>query len=464
MSQHVDLGRKLENESLSRLHAAVRTAVATERAPLPDGVESRPIRAVEEYFGEAEWRDLTLVARMLSVAYPELFALFFGPMQARFMIVRELEDQETCPTVDELLSALSATLADTGPWICVVPLSNAVLPDGQDWVEIDDSTVLMRASDDRSNERWANDDNHHFALLRKFGDGFGPRVRYLTGPPWEDVIDTRQMTAIALLQGGDTLRAGHVAEARVKYATATWCLHTPPERRQVSPSVGDWSPQPWLKLEHRMTPAKRHHGARDKERIGRVTEYAPWPMPSSPELLKLPFRALDIVEDRHCSRALLSATYAYSAAVNVQTEIQLGERIMYLSVALESLAEPANHASGEAFSRWKKLISKLGLYEKAAEQLTFDQHGLDAVGSRVYDARNVFVHGSDSVLTNLGYPIDRERPLARGVTQGHQLSLAALHEGFAPMSWLIRHALLECWNVCADSDFDDGKFASLFSD
>lgn len=451
------------NQLVARLHTAVTNARLAEHAPLPLGVESRPVRAVEEYFGYAEWSDLALLARKLSEVEPEQFALFYGPVQARFMIVRELEENETCPSFDALCRALTNALTDTGPWICTVPLSNVALQSGVTWIDIDSRHAIVAASVNKSIDRWMTDDNHQFAMLRKFGDGSGPRPRYLSTPRWEEVVDTRQTAAIVSIQEGHHLMAAHQAESRAKYVAAAWCLLSPPVGRQVAPSVSEWAPAPWLRVEHRMTPAKRMHDAGDRERIGSITEHAAWPLPLSSEHQKLPFRAVELATERHCARALLSSTYAFRAAVNSPSDLQLAERIMYLAVAIESLAEPENH-SGAGFPRWEALVETLELSGDAETELKLGKDELTSANKRLYDARNVFVHGSDSVLTNFGYPVDRERPFRSHTAPGHQLSLAALHEGFIPMRWLVRQALLRCWESCDESDFDDATFAKLFGE
>lgn len=443
--------------NLESLHAAVKRAQCEEQRPFEPGEETRPIRVSEGYFEDADWLNLDRVIRQIAAEGPETFSNFFGPMQAKSMVIRELEETTDSPTLQALIDSLQERVADFGPWIATTPIANLELPPETGWIDIDGTTALVAANADKSDERWSTDDNHHFSIIRKFGDGSGPRPRWLNLPSLDESIDTRHSAALISLQTGPDLIAEHRAEVEATYAVSVWCVNLPPTTRQLSPVVTEWVPQPWIHTRPRLTPAKRNHGATDRERSGQIRTYPMWQPPTNASELQLPFRALQLAQVRHSARALLSSSRSFRQTCDPGNEMLVAERILHLGCALESLCEPADHGNG-TIKRWNRLIANLGLRTEMEKDNWLTAEEFKEASDALYAVRNIAAHAADAVLANIGYPADHSRKVGSDLRPGTEIALSRLHLHMHPMRWILGQALQRCWQAASEDDFDDAKF------
>lgn len=447
---------RVESDNLAMLRAAVADAQAEEHRPFEPG-ETRPFRPTEDYFQEADWLSLDRVVREIAEADPSAFASFYGPMQAKSLVLRSLEAAEHELTLGELIGELKKQIANSGPWVVTTPVANIELPDDAQWIDINEKTALALASRDRGDERFSDEPTNHFSILKKFGNGSDARPRWFASQSSGGPIDTRQSAAIISLQAGPDLIAEHRAEVEAKYALAAWCVLAPQGSGVASPSIGNWVPKPWIRRGQRLEPAKRMHGATGSSRSGTIRSFGMWRLPASKSDLSLPFRALGIARERHSARSLLSSSRAFRLACERESDFLIAERVLHLACALESLCEPPSH-NPDALKRWRRLVRNLELDSMMEEEGGLSSAEFDETSSALHDVRNIAAHSSDAVLTNVGFPGDRTRMFQSGERSGEELALSRIHLHLQPMLWILGHAIRRAWRIAAEDDFSDSKF------
>jgi hypothetical protein len=272
--------------------------------------------------------------------------------------------------------------------------------------------------------------------------------------------------SMVLVVRGPEPIATQIAQATADYLLAGWMLFAPPPRLKLWPTAGPWAPQPSEQFSISVTPFRRNADdpATKRTRSRSIQQYGEYEVPDDFALLQRPLRAVRMAETHHSARALLSATWAWRHAASGGSALEVTDIMFYAFTCLAALCEdPAAQNDRGMFRRWQALRRNVPGHFDRALAAGLDSDALDHALQTLHDARNLAAHGSDAVLVNLGFPASRTRAFKKREVEGVELGLASLHAALRPSLWLLREALLHCWTVADESDFNDDKFNGLFA-
>ena len=86
-----------------------------------------------------------------------------------------------------------------------------------------------------------------------------------------------------------------------------------------------------------------------------------------------------------------------------------------------------------------------------------------ALQKRLRTARNIGTHGADAALIDLGWFGGDRVVKGGGAMPATDLAFTALHRDPAPMIYAVGDALASAWRYMRERDFDDDRFAELFT-
>jgi hypothetical protein len=91
--------------------------------------------------------------------------------------------------------------------------------------------------------------------------------------------------------------------------------------------------------------------------LGRtVSEYGPYELPADEELLRAPFAALALAEERRSARALLSAAHSLYLGDREPNDLERTDRVLHIYAAIEALCDPG-HATRRACERARAALA-----------------------------------------------------------------------------------------------------------
>jgi hypothetical protein len=193
---------------------------------------------------------------------------------------------------------------------------------------------------------------------------------------------------------------------------------------------------------------------------GRLVHRSPYPLPE-PELLRIPFDAIDLVRERRSAQALLSASWAYFQAARGSRSL-LSERLRHLLVAVETLGEPAP-GKQMRWGRWQRIRDRFKVHE-ALKVRGHSRKEIKRAEKRLKQARNIATHGADAVLIDLGFPPGGQRELLHGsMMPTDDLGFAALNADLSALLFAVRLVLDGSLREAAADNWDDERFERQFS-
>jgi hypothetical protein len=461
------------DEDLTLLCERIAAIEASARAPFRPDEESRPYQPISASFSDDDWLAVTRVARAVARGHRATLNTFLGEIALARAVVDTIAEPQTFPsqkrsrpvptTIEELAAQIEEDV-DIGDWLVSTPISNCILPDPL--IELDDECYVISADQSPDPPRWANGDDPRYELRRRLGEMVDVRPRWLHTDALTHPLDTRMTASVVLAVHCPESVAAQIAQATADYLLAGWMLFAPPGRLRLWPTAGPWAPQPWMQHSVSVKPFRRDNDdpATQRVRTGSIQQYYEYEVPEDLTLLRRPLRAVRMAETHHSARALLSATWAWRHAARGSSALEVTDIMFYAFTCLAALCEdPEAQSDRVMFRRWGALRHNVpGLLQRALDA-GLDRDALDHAQRTLQDARNLAAHGSDAVLVNLGYPSTLTRTFKKRQVEGVELGLASLHAALRPSLWLLREALLHCWMVADESDFDDNKFNELFA-
>jgi hypothetical protein len=266
--------------------------------------------------------------------------------------------------------------------------------------------------------------------------------------------------AILSVEEGSLALARAHATAKAQYAMAVWVVLQPPGEWHLLPELGSWGPQPHIQTrqpDEKLSPGRSPSGGGSS--AGMIREWSPYTAPTD-DLLRVPFEAM-AVRERRCAQSLLSSSLALFQASR-GTRHQLSERLRYLGVAIEALAEKPQGAGG-AFPRWQRVAERHGVWDQLAK-LGYSKGDISAIQGRLKTARDVATHGADAVLIDLGYPVGATRPLTgQRTAAGEDLAFSSLHADLSPLIYAVRWVLQMLFEITRAAGWDNNAFEAEFA-
>ncbi len=427
---------------------------------LPAEGETKRILPLQLYMEESEWELVWEAVRALRREHPGVFIQFQETTLANLMI-DELGDLESAPTLEELAERLREIAESEGPWLVSTPLTNIAVPEPA--IQLADDVVLWRAvhGTEWMNERFGagEDDDSEFTVHDLLGDRLPRVTRWLRFAETEP-IDTGVGAQLLTIEEGTGVLALARARAKAQYALAVWSILAPPEEWKLLPDLGIWVQQPSIQLGQRFK-LREHEKWIPRERVkgNSIRFWGDYEAPSA-DVLRTPFEAIDNLE-RRCSQALLSAALARSQASRASRFV-LTERARSIHVAIECLCEPAPGRSG-AYHRWEIVAQRFGVWGELGKRGYDPQDALE-VQQRLMNARNVAAHGADAALIDLGYPEAQQRKMQgkNRYALGQDLAIAAVQADLTPLIYAVGYVLKELFLLMRDNNWDDTLFEAQF--
>lgn len=445
---------------LGRLKESVDRAREQYRKPPAEG-ETKPILPLPLYMAEKEWELVWKTVRALRRDHPGVFIQFHEATLAN-LIIDELGELESTPTLEELADRLREIAESEGPWLVSTPLSNITVPDPA--TKLADDVVLWRAilGTDWMDGRFdgGEDDHSEFDVHRFLGDRLPRVTRWLRFSEREGV-DTRVGAQLLTVEEGTGVLAPARARAKAQYALAVWAILEPPKEWKLLPDLGIWTEQPHIQLGQRFKP-REHEKWMPREQVkgNSIRFWGEYEAPGA-DLLGIPFQAIENLE-RRSSQALLSAALAQQQASRA-SRFLLSERVRNIHAAIECLCEPEPGARG-AYDRWDVVADRFGVWEALGKRGYDPQDAID-VQERLKNARNIAAHGSDAVLIDLGYPEAQKRKMQgkNRYALGQDLAIAAIQADLTPLVFAVGHVLNQLLLLMRDSKWDDKLFEAQFN-
>jgi len=409
---------------------------------------------------ESEWELVWEAVRALRRGHPRVFIQFQETTLAN-LVIDELLEFESAPTLEELAERLRQIAESEGPWFVSTPLSNIVVPEPA--IQLADDVVLWRAvlGTEWMGERFGGgeDDNSEFTVHDFLGDRLPRVTRWLRSAETER-IDTGVGGQLLTIEDGTGVLALARARAKAQYALAVWSILAPPEEWKLLPDLGIWVQQPSIQLGQRFK-LREHEKWIPRERVkgNSIRFWGDYEAPSA-DVLRTPFEAIDNLELR-CSQALLSAALARSQASRA-SRFLLSERVRSIHVAIECLCEREPGAGG-AYDRWEIVADRFGVWGELEKRGYDPQDALD-VQERLKNARNVATHGADAALIDLGYPEARQRKMQgkNRYALGQDLAIAAVQADLAPLIYAVGHVVKELFLLMSNNNWDGTLFEAQF--
>jgi hypothetical protein len=461
---------------LDKLKAAIDKARAEQRRPLEPGEESRPLYPLQAYLDEAGMREVWKVVGALRERERPLANRFLGEVSLGDLIIDLVGDLDHVPTWRELCELLEQTADAQREWIVAIPLANLIPPSG--YVELASRARLGLADQNRNWTRSGPDPIDPFAISR-FGDRLSISPRWSPEPDGSR-IDTRRTAALFLVEEGTREVALNVARTRARYALAVWCLLRPPPWQELWPTLAEWVPRPFLHgaIDHKQYEAGQRM---PKNRVlGRtVSEYGPYELPADDELLRAPFAALALVEQRRSARALLSATHSLYLADREPNDLERTDRLLHIYAAIEALCDPGQtptqppslvarlwrwlrRSRPERDNRWGRVTERYDVWKQL--RASYSQREIRDAQRLARDLRNLAAHSAHAVLANLGFTATATRALggARVVT-GEELGLARAATALPVVRSAVHETATRLWRGALENGFDDVWWDAQFA-
>lgn len=446
--------------NLADLKTRIDRARAEMEAPIPPGQDSKPILPLIEYLGDEDWSALWEAVRELRRTHPGVFNLFQEEVLARTLVF-VLADLDTQPDVAELAERLRERAATEGPWLVSTPLVNLEM--NEPALMVREGVALQRAlsSRDPGDEEYNREVEARLTVLDDLGDYLSPPLRWIDSGDGIHPLDTSRSAALVTVEPGTLALAHSRARAKALHALAVWSILSPPGDFELLPDIGIQCPQPFLFIEQH---SKRFEPdvpiTRRRQRPGRLVHRSPYPLPE-PELLRIPFDAIDLVRERRSAQALLSASWAYFQAARGSRSL-LSERLRHLLVAVETLGEPAP-GKQMRWGRWQRIRDRFKVHE-ALKVRGHSRKEIKRAEKRLKQARNIATHGADAVLIDLGFPPGGQRELLHGsMMPTDDLGFAALNADLSALLFAVRLVLDGSLREAAADNWDDERFERQFS-
>lgn len=446
--------------NLTDLKTRVDRARAESEAPIPPGQDSKPILPLTEYLGDEDWSALWEAVRELRRTHPDVFNLFQEEVLARTLVF-VLADLDAQPDLTELAERLREMAATEGPWLVSTPLVNLEM--NEPALMVRDGVALQRAlsSRDPDDEEYNREVEARLTVLDDLGDYLSPPLRWIDSGDGVHPLDTSRSAALVTVEPGSLALAHSRARAKALHALAIWSILSPPGDFELLPDIGIQCPQPFLFIEQH---SKRFEPdvpiTRRRQRPGRLVHRSPFPLPE-PELLPIPFDAIDLVRERRSAQALLSASWAYFQAAR-GTRSLLSERLRHLLVAVETLGEPAP-GKQMRWSRWRQIRDRFEVHQ-ALKVRGHSRGEIKRAEKRLKQARNIATHGADAALIDLGFPPGGQRELLHGsMMPTNDLGFAALNADLSALLFAVRLVLDGALRAAAANGWDDEEFEQQFS-
>ena len=203
----------MSSTDITPLKEAVDRARAEYTRPPAEG-ETKRILPLQLYMEESEWELVWEAVRALRREHPGVFIQFQETTLANLMI-DELGDLESAPTLEELAERLRQIAESEGPWLVSTPLTNIAVPEPA--IQLADDVVLWRAvlGTEWMDERFGGgeDDNSEFTVHDLLGDRLPRVTRWLRFAETER-IDTGVGGQLLTIEDGTGVLA--LARARAK--------------------------------------------------------------------------------------------------------------------------------------------------------------------------------------------------------------------------------------------------------
>ena len=393
---------------LGQLKQAVDEAVlASRRPPTPDA-ESWPFTFPHQHLAPEAWRQVYGVVRYVRQQHGALFQRFLRQGHIAFHIVDYLVDERE-PTLRDLVRALRAVANRESKWVISVPICNLTLP--RETVPLGKYAMLVRTDATRGSERrFGSHLAEPWAVERYLGDQMSPWPRWEKASRgiWRDVdIDTRMTAALTLVEEGVEELAVDVAQVRTRLAVAMWCVLKPPrvpgDPNPLWPSVGGWTPAPFLEYATLHKAYEPTMPRRASRRGNSIAEHAEYRLTRSDVQLRAPFTAMDAaLAGSRCALSLLSAARSLFLAQQVPNNLERTEQVLHVWCAREALTDPGR-GHGDRNERWRHVTRNLRLESELVSR-GYDRDEVRAAFKLSEGVRNLAAHRADDVLLNLNYP------------------------------------------------------------
>jgi hypothetical protein len=334
----------------------------------------------------------------------------------------------------------------------LTPLAN--LEPGQDYLEVTSEVALIPTPA----EDWKPGEFRE-AARAQFGDWLypSPRMAEKDGHPF----DTRNAAALLSLEEGTPPIATERARLRARYAIAAWSVLKPPLLEEIMPDTGTWLPQPWINQAQAHKPLELGPARTPAQHDW--LEYRSYRLPAEVEQIRLPFQALELVEQSRPAQALLTASWSLAQAGRA-SRLSLSDRLMKLYAAVAALCDPRRGRvrGAEILERWDRMSERVGTWTEIAGTR---YSGLDQrlANVRLKTARDIATHGADAVLLDLGYPQGAKKLIdGRRTPEGSALALTALSTDLSALLHAARHATRSLWLEMGSCDWDEPTFEARF--
>lgn len=449
----------MSSTDITPLKEAVDRARAEYTRPPAEG-ETKPILPLPLYMEESEWELVWEAVRALRRGHPRVFIQFQETTLAN-LVIDELLEFESAPTLEELAERLRQIAESEGPWLVSTPLSNIVVPEPA--IQLADDVVLWRAvlGTEWMDERFGGgeDDNSEFTVHDFLGDRL-PRVTRWLRFSGNERIDTGVGAQLLTVEEGTGVLALARARAKAQYALAVWSILAPPKEWKLLPDLGIWVQQPSIQLGQRFKPREHEKWIPREQVKGNSTRlWGDYEAPSA-QFLRIPFEAIENLECRS-SQGLLSAALARWQASRA-SRFLLSERVRSIHVAIECLCEREPGAGG-AYDRWEIVADRFGVWGELEKRGYDPQDALD-VQERLKNARNVATHGADAALIDLGYPEAQQRKMQgkNRYALGQDLAIAAVQADLTPLIYAVGHVVKELFLLMSNNNWDGSLFEAQF--
>jgi hypothetical protein len=318
------------------------------------------------------------------------------------------------PTLARIVIDLRRRAAKERIWLVDAPLLNLIPP--RETVALANDAMLVRTDQKRrAGRQFGTHLRDAFAVQNHLRDELTLRGRWLTAAQQASGmvdIDTRTGASLLLVEEGIEEVAVNLAGTRARLAVALWCLLSQPGRREPWPTVGGWTPAPYVELG---VQRKRYRpgtfGGAAGVRRGPIRFHGEYRLTRSAAYLHAPFVAIDTArQGGHAARAVLSAARSLYLAQRTPPDLEATERILHAWRAREALSDPGQHG-GTANERWNRLVVNLRLRSELRAG-GYDPDEIDEAFTLMRSLRDLATHMPDDVLINLSYP-DRLRTYLR---------------------------------------------------
>ncbi len=444
--------------ALRRLKKAVARAKAERDAPLAKD-ETRHRLPLEAYFDKrattAKWR----VVSEIRVKEKDLYNRFGNDpfLVGRIVDLLDAEDLNWGGLID----GLKKFLDESSEWIVAIPLANALT---KGYAEITDCVGLAEVLQDPD---WGRDSEPPVSsreIFEHLNDYLDLGARWHPEGTHVGPLDGRRTAALIFVEKVAEPLALSLARTKARYALAMWCLLAPPEWRHLWPALADWEPRPYIEraIKRKRYDKEKWVSGRGQPKGGDIIEYQEYELPRNPDLLQVPFRALERARENNLgARAALSAAWSLYLAERAPGDLERTDRLMLVFAAIDALCDVGNGPGEDGDNRWGRFAERHGIWREMKD--AYSQKDIKDAKALVRDLRNIATHGSDDVLLNLSYPPEQVRKFRGGRERtGVELSLAEAATSFPVIATAAHLAARRVASQGVESDWDDEVFLANF--